>query len=122
MSLKLLVVPLTTKRCHANLVAYSPEPIITSPTHKLLFLGELGGGLENSTKVPSTPEKQPNRPENPLPTNEQQSSPDGRAVSPAEAGRAPTGQNSSTAAQKEVFMQLCLLLLLMTRFTIFSVG
>jgi hypothetical protein len=85
-------------------------------------LGELGGGLESSLKVPLTPEKQPNRPENPLPTNEQQSSPDGHAVSPAEAVRAPTGQNSSAAAQKKVFMQLGLLLLLMTQFTIFFVG
>ncbi|KAF3329245.1 aspartic proteinase-like protein 1 [Carex littledalei] len=81
------------------------------------------GGLENSTKVPLTPGKQPNRPENPLPTNEQHSSPDGHAVSPAEAGRAPTDHNSSAVSSKEAFVQqLCLLLLLMTQFTVFSVG
>ncbi|KAJ4761528.1 Eukaryotic aspartyl protease family protein [Rhynchospora pubera] len=79
------------------------------------------GDLGSSTKVPLTPEKQPNRPENPLPTNEQQSSP-GHAVSPAEAGRAPTGHNSSAVSQKEPFLHVCLLLLLMTQFTVFSVG
>ncbi|KAK1290397.1 Aspartic proteinase-like protein 1 [Acorus calamus] len=55
------------------------------------------GELDNSTGVPSPHD----RPENPLPTNEQQSSPGNRAIPPAVAGRAFL--NSSSASPQHAF-------------------
>ncbi|XP_072980979.1 aspartic proteinase-like protein 1 isoform X1 [Typha angustifolia] len=73
---------------------------------------------DSSKSVPLTPPH--NRPENPLPTNEQQSSPSGHAVSPAVAGKAPTSTNS-LAASTMLVEHFCLLLLL-TLFTVISIG
>ncbi|KAK1277578.1 Aspartic proteinase-like protein 1 [Acorus gramineus] len=75
--------------------------------------------LDNSTRVPVTPPAQ-DRPENPLPT-EQQNSP-GKAVSPAVAGRAP--HNHSFAPPR---LAVCLspwmyLLLLLLAFSVISAG
>ncbi|KAK1302592.1 Aspartic proteinase-like protein 1 [Acorus calamus] len=76
--------------------------------------------LDNSTRIPVTLPAQ-DRPENPLPTNEQQNSP-GRAVSPAVAGRAPP--NPSFAPPQFAF---CLstwmyFLLLFFAFSVISPG
>ncbi|KAK1266004.1 Aspartic proteinase-like protein 1 [Acorus gramineus] len=58
---------------------------------------DCGGELDNSTGVPSPHD----RPENPLPTNEQQNSPGNRAIPPAVAGRAPL--NPSSASPQHAF-------------------
>ncbi|KAG1342412.1 hypothetical protein COCNU_05G006410 [Cocos nucifera] len=68
-----------------------------------------GHDLDNSRSVHLTPPPQ-NRPENPLPTDEQQSTPKGRAVAPAVAGRTPP--TNPSAASPLVVAQYRLLLLL----------
>ncbi|PKA58081.1 Aspartic proteinase-like protein 1 [Apostasia shenzhenica] len=65
--------------------------------------------LGSSTRVPLTPSPQ-SRPENPLPTNQQQSSPTGRAVPPAVAGRAPV--NPSAASPQGVTLCWSMFLIL----------
>ncbi|XP_073103650.1 aspartic proteinase-like protein 1 isoform X1 [Elaeis guineensis] len=74
--------------------------------------------LDNSRSVHLTPPPQ-NRPENPLPTDEQQSSPKGRAVAPAVAGRTPP--TNPSAASPQVVTQYCLLLLL-TQVAVMFIG
>ncbi|KAJ3695787.1 hypothetical protein LUZ60_001164 [Juncus effusus] len=74
--------------------------------------------LGNGSRVPLTPKQQnpnPNQPENPLPTNEQQSSPDGFAVAPAMAGKAPTTPNNAlslVSSFKGTVLRLCFLIIL----------
>ncbi|KAJ0988378.1 hypothetical protein J5N97_006734 [Dioscorea zingiberensis] len=78
--------------------------------------------LDNSTRVPLTPPPGAhNRPENPLPTEQQQSSPNGSAVSPAVAVRAPTS-NHSAAVSNSLAPFHFLLLLVITRVSIFFIG
>lgn len=73
--------------------------------------------LDNSRTVPLTPQ---NSTENPLPTNEQQSSPNGRAVSPAVAGRAPT--TIPSAATSQVVNRFCSSLLLLAHLIALLIG
>ncbi|ONK73989.1 uncharacterized protein A4U43_C03F1650 [Asparagus officinalis] len=75
--------------------------------------------LDDSSTVPLTPPAQSST-ENPLPTNEQQSSPNARAVSPAVAGRAPT--NIPSAAALHVVNWLSFSLLLLAHLTVILIG
>ncbi|XP_038973156.1 aspartic proteinase-like protein 1 [Phoenix dactylifera] len=74
--------------------------------------------LDNSRPVHLTPPPQ-NRPENPLPTDQQQSTPRGRAVAPAVAGRTPP--TNPSAASPLVVAQYCLLLLV-TQVAVMFIG
>ncbi|KAH7683877.1 Aspartic peptidase A1 family protein [Dioscorea alata] len=77
--------------------------------------------LNNSRTVPLTPPSgSQNRPENPLPSDQQWASPNGTAVSPAVAVRAPT--NNSAATSNSLSPSLLLLLLVITGVSIFSIG
>ncbi|KAG9451658.1 hypothetical protein H6P81_011623 [Aristolochia fimbriata] len=68
-----------------------------------------------SSKVPLTPPTQ-DRPENPLPTSEQQKSPGGHAVSPAVASRTPPNPSAAVSlfASVQLWYQTLLLLYLAT--------
>ncbi|XP_058085087.1 aspartic proteinase-like protein 1 isoform X2 [Magnolia sinica] len=69
--------------------------------------------LDDGTRVSLTPPPH-DRPENPLPTNEQQSNPGGRAVSPAVAGRTPHNPSAATPlvlSWQTPFLRLLLLFL-----------
>ncbi|XP_020082096.1 aspartic proteinase-like protein 1 isoform X2 [Ananas comosus] len=74
--------------------------------------------IDTSIPVTTPPH---NRPENPLPTNEQQSNPNGHAVAPAVAGKAPNTMDSSAASPSKVVSHFCLFLLL-TQFAVIFVG
>ncbi|THU67459.1 hypothetical protein C4D60_Mb05t24840 [Musa balbisiana] len=82
-------------------------------------LGTIGRrDLDNTRRMPlSSPPH--NRPENPLPTNEQHSSPNTHAISPVVAGRAPLA--NSTSVSKLIDAWYCLLLLL-TQLAVFAIG
>ncbi|XP_010269163.1 PREDICTED: aspartic proteinase-like protein 1 isoform X2 [Nelumbo nucifera] len=74
--------------------------------------------LSDGKAMPLTPPAH-DRPENPLPTNEQQSTPTGRAVAPAVAGRAPSKPSSASpllSAPHFLRMRLLPLLLLICLF------
>lgn len=58
-------------------------------------------------------------PSNPLPTNEQQSTPGGHAVAPAVAGRASS--NSSAASSQIIVFRFCLLRLLPELLLLFNI-
>lgn len=80
----------------------------------------LNTGRDIDTSIPVTTPPH-NRPENPLPTNEQQSNPNGHAVAPAVAGKAPNTMDSSAASPSKVVSHFCLFLLL-TQFAVIFVG
>ncbi|WOK94350.1 aspartic proteinase-like protein 1 [Canna indica] len=75
--------------------------------------------LDNSRRLPLSSPSQ-NMPENPLPTNEQHSSPNAHAVSPAVAGRAPTINSSSISEALSTWY--CLWLPLLTQIIVFAIG
>lgn len=68
--------------------------------------------LDNNRRMPLTSPSH-DRPENPLPTNEQQSSPNAHAVSPAVAGRAPLNPSAATVSRDDIshfgYLQLLIL-------------
>ncbi|KAG0476251.1 hypothetical protein HPP92_013092 [Vanilla planifolia] len=61
--------------------------------------------LDNSIRVPLTPSAH-SKPENPLPTNQQQRSPNARAVPPAIAGRAPIIPSTTSPKRNARFCSL----------------
>ncbi|XP_010261202.1 PREDICTED: aspartic proteinase-like protein 1 isoform X2 [Nelumbo nucifera] len=74
--------------------------------------------LTDGRSIPLTPPPY-DRPENPLPTNEQQRTPNGRAVAPAVAGRAPVKSAASRLLGIPHCLRVRLLLLLLLLICLF---
>lgn len=66
---------------------------------------------DNNKRMPPTPPSVSGKPSNPLPTNEEQSTPRGHAVAPAIAGRAPS-KPSAAASPSSPFRLVNLLVIL----------
>ncbi|KAH0455298.1 hypothetical protein IEQ34_015330 [Dendrobium chrysotoxum] len=77
-----------------------------------LKLGWSRHNLDNSTTIPLTSPPH-SRTDAPLPTNQQQSSPNGREVTPAIAGRAPS---TTSAASPQEHFWFCSLFLFVSQF------